>query len=310
MVKQYSAAVEGRLATLTEDFATVQNIDAQLAAYQQDMLHDYAYRVTDIENHLLSMESRGMAFFDETLRLTRIFDLVNSQRIRGAFEREVVGDTPRQIEVAVNDTIDWFVDRDLRQWQAIMDYLVKRRTAEHHDKLIGQITSPFEYNRRALLESVGKAAQKAVSSYDKAAEAKALGEATQLAVAQAALLEVGAVGLGTLVTLAVTSTLADVSGIMAATVMAALGFFVIPTKRRKAKAELQTKIAETRQRLVSGLTMQFQSEVEQTLRRMKEAMAPYTRFVRAEGDRLRQVQKDLAELQRSIEQLKGRVEQN
>jgi small GTP-binding protein len=308
IVKQYAAAVEDRLATLTDDFSTVQNIDAQLAAYQQDMLHDYAYRVSDIENHLLTMESRGVAFFDETLRLTRIFDLINSQRIRGAFEREVVGDTPRQIESAVNDTIDWFVGRDLSQWQAIMEYLVKRRTAEHHDRLIGQITSPFEYNRRALLESVGKAAQEAVSTYDKAAEAKALGEATQLAVAQAALLEVGAVGLGTLVTLVVASTVADVSGIMAATVMAALGFFVIPSKRSKAKMELQGKITDVRRRLVSGLTTQFQDELERTLRRMKEAMAPYTRFVRAEGDRLRQVQKELAELERSIEQLKGRIE--
>jgi small GTP-binding protein len=310
IVKQYAGIVEERLSTLAEDFLTVQNIELQLTAYRQDMLHDYAYRVSDIENHLLSMESRGLTFFDDTLRLPRIFDLINSQRIRGSFEREVVGDTPRQIEAAVNDTIDWFVERDLRQWQAIMDYLVKRRTADHHDRLIGQITSPFEYNRRALLESVGKAAGEAVASYDKAAEAKALGEATQLAVAQAALLEVGAVGLGTLVTLAVASTVADVSGIMAATVMAALGFFVIPSKRRKAKAELQGKIADVRQRLVSGLTKEFEDELDRTLQRMREAMAPYTRFVRAEGDRLRQVQKDLVELQRLIETLKYRIERS
>jgi small GTP-binding protein len=309
IARRYTAVIEDRLATLADDFATIQNIESQMTVYRRDMLRDYGYRVADIENHLLAMESRGLAFFDETLRLGRLFDLINSERIRGSFEREVVADTPRKVESDVADTIDWFVDQDLRQWQAIMDYLNNRRTAEHRDKLIGQMGSPFEYNRRALLDSVGKAAQEAVSGYDKAAEAKAIGEATQLAVAQAALLEVGAVGLGTVVALAVTSTLADFTGIMAASILAALGLFVIPSKRRKAKADLQTKVSVVRQRLVTGLTSQFERELDRSLQRIQEAVAPYTRFVRAEGDRLRLVQRELSDLQKSIELLKSRVGQ-
>jgi hypothetical protein len=208
----------------------------------------------------------------------------------------------------VAETIDWFVDRDLRQWQSTMDYLNRRRLPDGGKKIIGELGSPFEYNRRALLDSVGRAAQEAIGSYDKTAEARAIGEATQMAVAQAALLEVGAVGLGTVVMLALTSVAADVTGLVAASVLATLGFFVIPSKRKRAKADFQAKISSLRQKLVTGLTSQLERELDRSIQRIHEAIAPYTRFVRAEGDRLKLVQKDLGELEKAIELLKVRIE--
>jgi len=307
-LKRYRASVAERLDLLAEDFKTIQTIDSQLKFYRQDMMHDFGFRLSDIENYLLSMETRGLNFFDETLRLGRLFDLINSERIRGAFEREVVADTPREVETAVAETIDWFVDRDLRQWQSTMDYLNRRRLPDGGKKIIGELGSPFEYNRRALLDSVGRAAQEAIGSYDKTAEARAIGEATQMAVAQAALLEVGAVGLGTVVMLALTSVAADVTGLVAASVLATLGFFVIPSKRKRAKADFQAKISSLRQKLVTGLTSQLERELDRSIQRIHEAIAPYTRFVRAEGDRLKLVQKDLGELEKAIELLKVRIE--
>ena len=307
-LKRYQTSVSELLALLAEDLKTIQNIDSQLKFYRQDMMHDYGFRLSDVENHLLSMETRGLNFFDETLRIGRLFDLVNSERIRGAFEREVVADTPRQIEAAVAETIDWFVDHDLRQWQATMDYLNRRRLPDGSAKIIGDLGAPFEYNRRALLDSVGAAAQDAIGSYDKTAEARAIGEATQMAVAQAALLEVGAVGLGTIVLVAMTSVAADVTGLVAASLLATLGFFVIPSKRKRAKADLHAKISAVRQKLVTGLTSQFEHELDRSIQRIREAIAPYTRFVRSEGDRLKLVQQELGEVEQAIEMLKVRIE--
>ncbi len=309
ILKHCQQMVNDRLTVLGDDFATIQSIEGQLAVYRQDMLRAFGYRLSDIENHLLNMEKRGMNFFDETMRIGRLFDLVNSERIRGAYEREVIAATPQQIEASVDETIDWFVDHDLRQWQGIMEYLNKQRLPEHEGKVIGQVGSQFEYNRRTLLDSVGKAAQEAVASYDKAGEARAIGEATQMAVAQAALLEVGAIGLGTLVAIALSSTLADFTGIVAAGVLATLGFFVIPAKRKRAKRELQDKISAVRKRLVTGLTSQFEQELDRSIRRIQEAIAPYTRFVRAERTRLETIQQEMNELDEAMGQLKTQVEQ-
>ena len=61
-----------------------------------------------------------------------------------------------------------------------------------------------------------------------------------------------AVGLGTLVTLAASTAAADVTGILMASVVAALGFLVIPARRRKAKAEMKEKVTALRERLAAA----------------------------------------------------------
>src|SRR4029450_4542790 len=71
---------------------------------------------------------------------------------------------------------------------------------------------------------------------------------------------------------------ADVTGILLASVVAALGFFVIPARRAKAKAEMKAKIADVRARLSSALRAQFQEEIGRSTARMRGGIGPYSRF--------------------------------
>ncbi len=216
---RYLDLARGRLDLLAKDVTAIDNIESQLDIYRQDMQRDFRYRLADVENALLAMNSRGMTYFDETLRVARVLDLINTQRIRGEFERQVVADTPQEIERDVQSLIDWLVEKDLRQWQATLEYLDRHRARlqaeadarqlRGDDKIIGQVGGPFEYNRRALLDSVGRAAQDVVLSYDRQAEARQLAEGVRDAVAGAALVEVGAVGLGALLVVVLHTALAD-----------------------------------------------------------------------------------------------------
>ena len=63
--------------------ATVRTIEAQLAAYEGDMRRDFKYHLSHVDNVLYAMAERGDNFFDETIRLQRIFDLMNADRMRG-----------------------------------------------------------------------------------------------------------------------------------------------------------------------------------------------------------------------------------
>ncbi len=309
VIGTYQSAVENRLSLLKDDFVTLDNIEAQLAVYKEDMRREFRYRLSDVENVLYEMESRGLEFFDDHLRLVRVFDLINVERIRGAYERQVVADVPRQLEATVQELIDWLVESDLRQWQAVMTYLNRRQATERHkDKIIGEIGGAFEYNRKALLASVGRAAQEVVNSYDKTAEAQELAESVRIAVAETALLQAGAVGLGTILTIILTSTAADLTGILAAGAIAALGLFVIPSKRRQAKRELRDKIEDMRQRLSEALTTQFERELDLSVKRIEQAVAPYTRFIRAEREKLERSQGELAEVDEAMCLLKGQVD--
>jgi hypothetical protein len=283
------------------------------------MENDFHYGLADVEKVLLAMNNRGMAYFDETLRLARVLDLVNTQRIRGEFERQVVADTPRQIEQEVQSLIDWLVEKDLRQWQATLEYLDRHRAKlqaeadarekRGEDRIIGQIGGPFEYNRRALLDSVGRAAQDVVLSYDRDAEARQLADGVRDAVASAALLEVGAVGLGAMLVILLHTALADFTGLLAAGTLAIVGLLIIPTKRRRAKADLQAKLEALREQLMSSMTAAFERELNLSVQRLREAIAPYTRFVRSEQQKLGRVEAELTQISSGLAQIRSRIEE-
>ncbi len=307
LADQYLAITDQRLELLKEDFTTMEDIERQLALYKEDMQREFRFRLSDVDNVLQEFEKRGMAFFDETMRLARFLDLINKAKMKADFQRQVVADAPQLIERRVTEVIDWLVGADLRQWQAVMDHLQKRKT-EHADRIVGQVGGSFDFNRSRLLDSVGRAAQRSVETYDKEAEASRLADSVQVAVAGTALVEVGAIGLGAVLTHIAVTAAADFTGILAAGTIAVLGFFIIPNRRHEAKKELREKIEALRTHLMTSLTGQFDREIEASLRRIDEAIGPYTRFVRAERDRLTEVRGELKAVDESLVRLRGRVE--
>jgi hypothetical protein len=307
---RYRELARRQLAVLLEDLHAIENIEGQLEVYAADMQRDFRYRLADIEKVLLAMSNRGMLYFDETLRLARVLDLVNTQRIQGEFERKVVAETPLQIEREVHALIDWLVEKDMRQWQATLDYLDRHRAKvqDEAERVIGQVGGRFESSRRALLDSVGRAAQEVVMTYDREAEARELARGVRDAVAGVALLEAGAVGLGALLLAVLHTALADFTGLLSAGALALLGFLILPAKRRRAKRDLQEKLEDLRQRLMAAMTQEFDRELDRSLQRLREAMAPYTRFVRAERQKLGRIELELEEVGAVLGQLRTRIE--
>jgi hypothetical protein len=70
-----------------------------------------------------------------------------------------------------------------------------------------------------------------------------------------------------------------------ASVVAAVGFLVIPARRRQARREMQEKVTALRGRLAAALRTEFERAQEQSRARLEQAIAPYSRFVRAEQAR-------------------------
>jgi small GTP-binding protein len=306
LVDRYLGVAQQRRALLKEDIATVRTIEGQLDVYEADMRREFKYHLSHVDNVLYGMSERGNRFFDDTIRIQRILDLVNADRVRGMFEREVIADTSADVESHTRDLIDWLVDQDYRQWQAVMDFLNKRIT-QHEGQIIGRVGGAFESNRQALLQSVGQAARDVVATYDHSAEARELADSVQRAVAQTAIVEVGAIGLGALLLKVLATALADVTGVLAAGAVAALGLYVIPNKRRQAKQELNTKINELRGRLSGALTDQFDTELTRSLARIREAMRPYTRFVETQQASLGDTEAALRSAETGLDDLAQRI---
>src|SRR3954468_5630496 len=298
LAQRYATIAAERLTLIAEDLDVIGDIDRQLGVYGADLERGFALRMTAVDKELAEMESRGDRFFDDTLRIGRFVDLLNRARIQKDFEEHVVADAPVRIERRVSELIDWLVDQDFRQWQAVTSRLSERQR-HHAGRVLGAPdVGTFHNDRTRLIDSVGGEAQRVVDTYDRRREAEAIADQARVSVAAAAAAGGAAVGLGTIVTIAASTVAADVTGILLASVVLGVGFLIIPARRKRAKATLAEKLAGLRTRLHTALTAEFERAREHSRLRLADAIAPYSRFVRAEDDRwrnARQVLGDLAE---------------
>ncbi len=275
-------------------WSLIKDVEDQLNVFQKDMLESFDLRISDIIKILLEMEQRGEDFFSEYIRLARIADLMKKEKIQEIYEDEVIADVPDQVEAKVTAIIDWLVDSNLRQWQAITSHIAEGRQ-KHKGRMVGDIGN-FNYDRERLISSIRDEANRVIDTYDKVREADEIARRSQNAVAATAAISAGAVGLGTLVTILATTMATDVTGILLAGVMAALGLFIIPTRRRNAKKEMRQKVKSMRDQLTKSLTDHFSHEIDRSLQEIRDTITPYTRFVRSENEKNQQAHQKLQDI--------------
>jgi small GTP-binding protein len=308
LASKYKDAAFERLKLLTHDVEAIQNIDQQLALFHQEMLRDFEPRLARLDVLLGDMERRGMRFFEETIRIGRIKSLMDSEGVKRTFEREVIGETPREIEDEVGRVIDWIVERNLKLWQDISGYIERRQLTRHREGMIGDVGSSFNYNRQALLDSIGRVSREVVGSYNREEESRTIANEIQGTFATTALAQAGAIGLGTLVVTLVSSAAADVTGILLATALAVGGFYVIPRRRRQAKLDFERRINQLRTHLKDVLTRQVHLELEQSTARINEAIAPYRRFVQSQQQQLNEARSELVTTEDALIRLRADIE--
>jgi small GTP-binding protein len=304
-LREASGMVERRLEVLRGDLAALDAIEARVAEQSAALTRDFRFRVSDVEKALLEFEKRGHAFFDERLRLGRFRELFDRERLRRDFEAEAVAGLPGEVERRVDAIVDWMVEAELGQWQDAMAILAERPAAGPGSE--GRVDDRFAYDRSRLLGSVREAARAAVEHYDAPSEARRLAEKVRESVAQAALLQVSALGLGAVVAALASTTVADVTGILAAGVLSLIGLFLLPARREKARRELAAKVAAVREKLMASLNASFEAERDRAAARVRAGVSPYAAFVRGEKQRLEESRAALGRLDAAVDALEARV---
>ncbi|MBI5954949.1 MAG: dynamin family protein [Chloroflexi bacterium] len=308
LIEQAENLVQVQSDDLKEDKTTVDSLENSISSYEHEVGIERSPRMAEVENILHKLEIRGVDFFDRTIRLTNIHHLIHGDQIRAAFEKEVLTDVTAQINEQVQRTIDWLVEKDMRQWQQVMTYLHRRQTA-NLDHIVGITGSKSSSIRRQeLVDKVGRSVTSIVESYDRVKEASQLAVHVETAVAQTALFEIGAAGLGTLVSTALLSSTLDITGVIAAGTLAIVGLFVIPYKRKQAEDNFRKKIVTLRANLLEVLSTTFVKESNNSVARLRDNVAPYTRYVHAEHDRIEKASSLLAEMRRSVSSLRARID--
>ncbi|HET6317129.1 MAG TPA: dynamin, partial [Chloroflexota bacterium] len=305
--RAYVMAAEEKLALLAEDVALVESIDRQLGVYREDMQRDFAFRLQEVDNILHEMSARGVEYLDSTLRLGRIVDLFRKRVLQEEFARVVVADAPERLDRLTQELIDWMVDQDLRLWRSVTEQ-VERRRGVSPQAPAERLAGSFEYDRRALLATLGQTSRGVLARHDHQREATQLAASVRDALTQATLLEAGAIGLGAVSLAILGSAAADVTGLFAASVLAGTGLWLLPRKRRQAKAQFKARTEELRTRLITALQDEFRRELERSIQRIKDALAPYDRFVRSERERTQQLLSDLQVVLDELARLRSRID--
>src|SRR5690554_4286407 len=307
LVGIYQDQVAARLELLTDDNASLDEIERQGRQFERDMRREFEAHALRVKEVVRDVKERGDEFFDDVVRFRRIPKLLNSKAVQEEFERRVLAGTEQQLERAVSELVDWFIERNLRFWEDVMRFVNERASAAE-DRVIGEVGGRFEYDRRALVRTLGERAQDALDTYDDAAESRRLADDLQQAVLRTGLFNVTGIGLSAAVLAFISTAALDVTGVMLGLTLVGVGLLVLPRQRAKAKRDLAAKLRELEEALVAGVSAQFDEELKRSQERLAGAISPYTRFVRSELDRLGDLGQQLDEMSVRLASLRSEVE--
>jgi len=182
---------------------------------------------------------------------------------------------------------------------------VTERRKAGDERVVGEVGGRFRYDRATLIGALRERAEGVLEGYDVEAESRRVAEALQASVLQTGLLEVGGLGLGAAIVALVTTTAWDLTGIAAGLTVMGLGLLVLPRRRAKAKRQLHQQMQALRDGLEDGLGRQLDEEIQRAAERLSGAVAPYTRFVRAELERLDALAEELTAVRARLAELRA-----
>jgi small GTP-binding protein len=307
IAEKYTTVVEDRLKLLEDDRKTLEEIDRQLAQYDKDMMREFDNYISRLKTVLLELERRGEVFFDDTVRFRNVVGLLNSEKVKQDFESRVIRNSDKEIDVAVHEMVDWFIQRNLNIWEDVIAFVNGRRKAGE-ERVIGEIGGRFLYDRDALIRNLRQGAEEVMQTYDEGAEGQRLADKLQQSVFSSGLGLVGGVGLGAAVLALVSSAAWDITGVTLGLTLAGLGLYLIPRRRRQAKKELHDKMQQLRDGLSDTIGKQFDTELKKSLEKLQAGIQPYTRFVRSELGRLEGLQTELGHVATTLGNLKRTVD--
>jgi len=308
LTSKYDEINQTNINLIQEDKSLLEDIHRQISLFREDSLRRFNFRYADIDNAILEFEKRGQSFFEETFRIGRILDLLNKERIQREYKDTVVKDLAIQIDNKVDDLIEWLVDENYKQWQIVNSKINKRMAVFKNRILSDSHSQEIQIERKKIISTVKRGAQRVIEKFNRDSEAQQIAEDAQMAVAASAAVEVGALGLGTLVTVLATTASADLTGILLAGLTATLGFFIIPAKKKQAKILFREKVNTIREQLSISLKEEITRQIDLVIDNIHATISPYERFIKTEHKKLTKNSEQFENSRKIISQLRIDIE--
>ncbi|MFZ5991352.1 MAG: dynamin family protein [Deinococcota bacterium] len=293
LVQDARPYLERELAENRKQLATCSELEALLKRHIERTQRDFDGQIALALQVLDEVRERGERWLDETVRLSRILELINASRIQDSFMRDVAQNSNQVLERSVQQSLNWLAKKNQ---ELLEDALALLREAP------GMLPA-----RDKGEPSVEQAIHKALERYRPDDEAVVLREEIQLALQQTALASLGGVGLGAGLVLILQSLAADVTGVVAGLVAAILGLSILPRRKDQAKSRLRERLGEVRSSLESALKQALRLELERSAERFRALYRPTCSGLEATQERLSQQIQELQALEQEALKLRERL---
>lgn len=293
LVQDTRPYLERELAENRKQLATCSELEALLKRHIERTQRDFDGQIALALQVLDEVRERGERWLDETVRLSRILELINASRIQDSFMRDVAQNSNQVLERSVQQSLNWLAKKNQ---ELLEDALALLREAP------GMLPA-----RDKGEPSVEQAIHKALERYRPDDEAVVLREEIQLALQQTALASLGGVGLGAGLVLILQSLAADVTGVVAGLVAAILGLSILPRRKDQAKSRLRERLGEVRSSLEAALKQALRLELERSAERFRALYRPTCSGLEATQERLSQQIQELQALEQEALQLREQL---
>ncbi len=278
-----------RRTLLDSDFTALNDLDQQLKQSAKELKERSSVYVVQLYDLLREFERRGRNFFEATIRAQNFGLLRNSQAFQARFRQEVVSDLSERIESVMHAGTDWLMKEQIGLFERSLRFLSDKLAVEKYQDRVAA-RSPqeqtFEYHRDHLVESIKSSFKREIERFDPAGECNRIMETAYRALLAQIGVQVGAVGLGTLLVTLLTGLTLDVTGVLFAGAVFATGFIILPRKKKKAIQEFSMKVDVLIREFRRELVTEFDREIEQTIGRLRSGYEPFLTFYRAETTRI------------------------
>jgi GTP-binding protein EngB required for normal cell division len=278
-------AFSTRRELLEGDFQSLTDLDAQVAQSTRELKERYNVYVVRFYDLLREFERRGKNFFETTLRVKNFGLLRNPEAFQRKFETEVVGELKEKIQANMHAATDWLMKEQISLFQRSLHYLTEHLAV---DKYRDRVAAPspkeqsFDYHRDTLVASMQESFQREIERFDIEGECNRVMETAYRGVLQQLGVQAGAVGVGALLVAILTGAMLDMTGVLAAGVLFATGFVILPRKKRRVIQQFSLKIDALIREFKQVLAREFDREIDEAGERLRAGYGPYLTFYRAE----------------------------
>jgi small GTP-binding protein len=285
LLDQLDALARERRALLERDFQSLSDLDSQIVQAATELKERYNGYIVKLYDLLREFERRGKNFLETVIRVQNFGLLRDHDAFQRRFEKEVVADLKEEIQRVMHEATDWLMKEQIALFERSMRYLAERLVIEkYRDRVASRPPHEhsFEYHRDQLVSSMQATFRREIDRFDIVGECNRVMELAYRGVLRQIGVQTGAVGIGALLVTVLTTAAMMVTSVVAAGVLFAAGFIIVPRTKRRAIQEFSMKVDALIREFRRSICMEFDGEIDSCAGRLRGAYEPYLQFYRAE----------------------------